>query len=107
MIGRPNHRFDDLPDEPDDLDDPRRLAVARMIVDVGRLYGRAFEFKRELYPSKAVDRAFSEAEFAFSESDYDKAEHLTKVIARMIGRDAPRFAADPKKWIATRKELQT
>jgi hypothetical protein len=97
----------ELPDELDDRDEPRRLAVARMIVDVGRLYRHAFEFKRELYPSRAVDRTFSEAEFAFSEGDYDHAEHLVKVIERMIKRDAPRFAADPKKWIATRKELQT
>jgi hypothetical protein len=97
----------ELPDELDDRDEPRRLVVARMIVDVGRLYRRAFEFKRELYPSRAVDRAFSEAEFAFSEGDYDRAERLTKVIACMIKRDGPRFAADPKKWIATRRELRT
>jgi hypothetical protein len=85
----------------------RRLEVARQITAVGRLYRRAFEFKRELYPSRAVDRAFADVERAFSDDDFDKAEHLTKVIACMIKREAPKFAANPKQWIETRRELRT
>lgn len=87
--------------------DARRLEVAGQITAVGRLYRGAFEFERELYPSRAVDRAFADAESAFSDDDFDKAEHLTKVIACMIKREAPKFAADPKQWIETRRELRT
>jgi hypothetical protein len=48
-----------------------------------------------------------EAERAFSEGDYERAEHLAKVVACLVRREAPKFAANPKVWIETRRELQT
>ncbi len=77
---------------------PRRVAVARQLVDVGRAL-HAFDFQGEQYLSPAVDAAMKEAERAFSDDDYDRAEHLAKVVACMVRREAPKFAADPKRWI--------
>jgi len=30
----------------------------------------------------------------------DRAEHLVRVVERMIRREAPKFAANPEAWIA-------
>lgn len=84
----------------------RRLDVARQIVKVGELYRQAFEFERELHPPRAVERAFAETERAFSDDDFDRAEHLVRVLTFMIEREAPKFAADPRRYIETRRELQ-
>jgi hypothetical protein len=98
----------------------RQQLVARQIVDVGRSLN-AFNFEDGQYLSRTVDEAMKEAERAFSaaidaEGDgaaaqavahYDQAEHLAKVVACLVRREAPRFAANPKMWIETRRELQT
>ena len=47
------------------------------------------------------------AEQAFSDTDYDRAEHLAKVVAYLVRREAPKFTANPKAWIETRRELRT
>jgi hypothetical protein len=78
----------------------RQLEVAKQIVAVQRLYASCFQYQDEPHPSRAVYRAMREVERVFSDDDYDRAEHLTKVLACMIQRDAAKFAADPEKWIA-------
>ena len=40
-----------------------------------------------------------EAEAAFADDDYDRAEHLARVVAAMVRREAPIFVANPTKWI--------
>jgi hypothetical protein len=84
----------------------RKLAVAHQLVAVGRSL-RAFEFKGAQYLSRTIDEAMKEAERAFSDDDYDLAEHLIKVVAYLVQREAPKFAANPKAWIETRRELRT
>jgi hypothetical protein len=84
----------------------RRLEVATQLVDVGRMLN-AFLYNGEQRPSRGVDQTMKEAEAAFAGHDYDRAEHLAKVVARMIEREAPRFAANPQRWIETREELRT
>lgn len=46
-----------------------------------------------------------EAERAFADGQYDRSERLAKVVALMIKREAPKFAADPMKYVETRREL--
>jgi hypothetical protein len=65
------------------------------------------DFGGKQYLSRTVDEAMKEAERAFSEGDYERAEHLAKVVACLVRREAPKFAANPKVWIETRRELQT
>jgi hypothetical protein len=48
-----------------------------------------------------------EAEAALVAGDYDRCEHLMKVVRLMVRREIPRFKADPKRWIETREELRT
>jgi hypothetical protein len=48
-----------------------------------------------------------EAERAFSDADYDRAEHLAKVVAYLVQREAPKFAANPKAWIDSRSWTPT
>ena len=40
-----------------------------------------------------------EAEAAFADDDYDRAEHLARLVAAMVRREAPIFVANPTKWI--------
>jgi hypothetical protein len=84
----------------------RQQRVARQIVDVGRSLN-AFNFEDEQYLSRAVDKAMKEAEAAFSDDDYDRAEHLAKVVACLVKREAPKFAANPRALIEARRELRT
>jgi hypothetical protein len=87
----------------------RRTAVAHQVVAAQRSLG-AFAYERRLYSSQTVMDVMRECERAFSiDKDYDRAEHLVKIIAFLIQREAPKFAADPKKWIELwkgRRELQ-
>ena len=82
----------------------RRLEVAKQLVAVGKGFNR-FLYQDEQRPSRAVERTMQQAEQAFADEQYDHAEHLANVVVYMIERDAPIFAADPKKWIAKREEL--
>jgi hypothetical protein len=85
----------------------RRYIVAGHLVDVGRSLD-AFNFgDGQQYLSRAVSEAMKEAERAFSAEDYDRAEHLAKVVAYLVKRETPKFAANPKAWIETRRELRT
>src|SRR5262245_41786609 len=83
----------------------RRLAVARRLMDVGKSlhafdHGRGCAFEgRPQYLSKGVSRTMREAECAFAHHDYDRAEHLAKVVAAMVKREAPIFAANPQRWV--------
>ncbi len=83
----------------------RRYAVASQLVDVGRSLN-AFNSGNEQYLSRAVSEAMKEAERAFVAEDYARAERLVKVITYLVKREAPRFAANPKAWIETRRELR-
>jgi hypothetical protein len=83
----------------------RQQRVARRLVDVGRSLN-VFNHTDGQYLSRAVSTAMREAEAAFSLDDYDRAEHLAKVVAFLVKREAPRFAADPKAWIETQRELR-
>ena len=76
----------------------RQLEVAKLIVAVGRSL-HAFDYQGEQYLPPAIDKAMRECEAAFSAPDYDRAEHIAKVIGVMVARAAPRFAADPKQYI--------
>jgi aminoglycoside phosphotransferase (APT) family kinase protein len=83
----------------------RQRVVARQLVDVGASlhafdHGPDIPFEgRKQYLSRTVDEAMKEAERAFSDEDYDKAEYLAKVVAYLVKREAPKFAANPKAWI--------
>jgi hypothetical protein len=83
----------------------RRLTVAQLLVDVGKSL-HAFEFKGRQYLSHPIDEAMKEAEAAFAADDYDLAEHLAKVVACMVRREAPKFAANPKARIERLQGLQ-
>lgn len=82
----------------------RQLTVAHQLVDVGRSL-KAFDFKGRQYLSRTVDEVMKEAERAFSDDDYDRAEHLAKVVACLVRREAPKFSANPKAWIDQQREL--
>jgi hypothetical protein len=102
-----------------ELMEARRLTVARQLVDVGRSL-HVFDFEGEQYLSRVVSKTMREAERAFSDAAdaehfsgevaqvyYDRAEHLAKVVAFLVHREAPKFAANPQQWIETRRELRT
>jgi hypothetical protein len=83
----------------------RRREVAQLLVDVGKSL-HAFDHGKHVpfegvpqYLSKTVDQTMKEAEAAFADADYDRAEHLARVVAALVKREAPIFAADPKRWI--------
>ena len=76
----------------------RRLTVARQIVTAQRGFP-LFLFDGEQHPSRAILQTMRQAECAFAADDFDRAEHLAKVVTAMIKREAPKFAADPKKYI--------
>lgn len=79
----------------------RQLEVAKQTVAVQRLYASCFQYQDEPHPSRAVHKTMLEVERVFGiDQDFDSAEHLVKVLTNMIQRDAPKFAADPEKWIA-------
>jgi hypothetical protein len=83
----------------------RRLIVARQLVAVGRSLN-AFNSGEGQYLSRTVDEVMKEAERAFADDNYDRAEHLAKVVAYLVGRESPKFAANPKAWIETQQELR-
>lgn len=76
----------------------RRLTVARQIVDAQRGFP-LFLYNGEQHPSRAILQTMQQAEHAFAADDFDRAEHLAKVVAAMIKCEAPKFASDPKKYI--------
>lgn len=82
----------------------RRREVAHLIQQVGRSL-HAFNYKDEHYLPPAIDKAVRECEAAFAADDYDRAEHLAKVVGAMVARIGPQFAADPQTYII-RKELR-
>jgi hypothetical protein len=89
----------------------RSYIVARQLVAVGRSL-QAFDHGphiplegRKQYLSRTVCETMRRVEKAFSEHDFDRAEHLAKVVAYLVKREAPIFAADPERWIAKWHEL--
>ena len=76
----------------------RQLEVARLIQQVGRSL-HVFDYEDKHYLPPVIDTAMRECEAAFSEQEYDHAEHMAKVVGVMVARAGPRFAADPKKYI--------
>jgi hypothetical protein len=87
-----------------ELMEARKLEVAKQLLAVGRMFN-AFLYDGEQRPSRAIDQAMKEAERAFADGQYDRSERLAKVVALMIKREAPKFAADPMKYVETRREL--
>jgi hypothetical protein len=83
----------------------RVLTVAHKIEAVQRSLS-AFDFEGQQYLPKSVAQAILETEYAFAHKDYDRAEHMCKVTAFLVSREAPRMRADPKAWVARWKELQ-
>lgn len=79
----------------------RRLTVARQLMDVGRSL-HAFDYKDKQYLSRTMHETMLEAERAFADKDYDRSEHLVKVVAYLVRREAPKFKANPQRWIETR-----
>jgi hypothetical protein len=86
------------------MDDDRRMAVARRLVEAGKAL-RVFQIKDRYWPNRATEQAMK-SERAFGREDYDRAEHLADVVLRMVRRDTIKFQADPKKWIDKIRELQ-
>jgi hypothetical protein len=89
----------------------QQLTVARLLMDVGKSL-HAFDHGphipsegRKQYLSRTVCETMRRAEKAFSDGDYDRAEHQAKVVAYLVKREAPIFAADPERWIAKWYEL--
>lgn len=78
-----------------------QLAVARQLIDVGRSL-RAFDYKDGQYLSRTVHETMLEAERAFANNDYDQTEHLAKIVAYLVAREAPKLKANPQRWIETR-----
>ena len=83
----------------------RQIAVARQLVDVGRSL-RAFDFDGQQHLPRTIDAAMKEAERAFSEDDYDRAEHLAKVIERMIQARNSKVRGQPEEVYRDARELQ-
>jgi hypothetical protein len=97
----------------------RKQFVARQLVVVGQSLD-AFNFGGKQYLSRVVDRTMREAERAFADgleaehisaqvaqAHHDRAEHLARIVAYLVRREAPKFAANPRAWIERRRELQT
>jgi ribonuclease BN (tRNA processing enzyme) len=84
----------------------RSLNVAQMLLDVGRSL-QVFYYGDKQYLSKAVTQAMLDAEAAFAKGEYDRAEHLTKVAAAIVARDAKKFADDPERWVQKWKTLRS
>jgi len=85
----------------------REVEVGRLLVDVGRSL-HAFDYEGGRYLSLTVAETMREAEYYFADDDdrdYDRAEHLAKVVAYLVRREAPKFATDPRKWIERQREL--
>jgi hypothetical protein len=57
------------------------------------------------WANRGTLKAMQEAEKAFAEDDFDRAEHLADVVQHMMRRDIPKFRANPKAWIAKMREL--
>jgi ribonuclease BN (tRNA processing enzyme) len=84
----------------------RPLNVAQGLLDVGRSL-QVFYYGDKQYLSKTVTRAMLDAEAAFAKGEYDRAEHLTKVAAAIVARDAKKFAAEPDRWVQKWKALRS
>jgi hypothetical protein len=85
----------------------REVEVGRLLVDVGRAL-RAFDYEGGQHLSLTVAETMREAEHYFADDDdrdLDRAEYLAKVVAYLVRREAPKFAADPRKWIERQREL--
>jgi hypothetical protein len=88
--------------------------------EVGELLYAATELCRELeapeelaepvgrrqFGTMALNQAMEEAETAFDHENYDRAEHLIKVVTAIANREIARFKADPKGWTETLRELE-
>jgi hypothetical protein len=72
--------------------------TARQVVAAQRSLG-AFDHKGEQYLSQTVQEVMRECEAAFSMDDYARSAHLVKIIAYLVRREAPQFAANPTRWI--------
>ena len=59
----------------------------------------------EVWVSRPTMKAMKEAERAFSDDEFDLADHLADVIQVMLRRDTIKFKADPKKWIDRQRFL--
>ena len=82
----------------------RRIAVGREVFAVQRSL-HAFDYRKRCYLSKTVEDVMRECERAYAlDNDYARAEHLVKIIAYLVRREAPKFAANPKRWIAVWRE---
>jgi hypothetical protein len=85
---------------------PQRQRVGHMIWEIQRSL-RVFDYGDFQYLSPALADALCEAEEAFHQEDYAQAEHLTKVVAYLIKREAPKFKANPRGCIERYSEQQT
>jgi multidrug resistance efflux pump len=83
----------------------RRLAVARRLVEAQKATAIC-HVKGDCCPSRAVEQATKEAECAFAEKDYARAEHLAEVVLCMARRDAARFQANPEAGVARLRSVQ-
>ena len=82
----------------------RVIAVARKIEAVQRSLS-AFDHDGDQYLSKAVAQCILETEYAFAHKDYNHAEHMAKVTAFLVSREAPRMAANRQAWISRWHDL--
>lgn len=86
-------------------------AVYMCMRDTEHAFSEAVDYVRELATEVAGDLKLATTLYAdklgLADHLYDQAAYLAEVTARMIAREAPKFAADPKRWVEQREELRT
>jgi hypothetical protein len=80
----------------------RKLAAAHRVVAAEKCF-IPFNDKDHCWVHPATLKAMKQAEHAFANDDYDRAEHLAEVVLCMMRRDTAKFQANPEAWIANAK----
>jgi hypothetical protein len=83
-------------------DEERRLAAARHVVEAQKCFPEFYDDNDRCWVHPATLQAMREAEQAFFDDDYGRAEHLAVVVIVMIRRDTAKFRANRAAWIAAR-----
>jgi hypothetical protein len=81
----------------------RRLTAAHHVFEAQQTF-LVFNDEDQCWVYPATLRAMQQAEAAFADDDFDRAEHLAAVVLCMMRRDTAKFRANPKAWIARMRE---
>lgn len=83
----------------------RRISAARRVLEAQKCFRVFTNYATgQCWVKPATLQAMREAEQAFADDDFDRAEHLSDVVIAMMRRDTARFEADPEAWIAAMRE---